>query len=135
MPKQVSEPPKWERPKPEPKLKKWLRNTDSRVILLVYTVESFNGILFQVFVVAVVGIANTEKSNSEEEGGTESVTYDHVCNTCSHVISQHKVHTVPVTESVTYESSVSDPYSLNPDPAKNLNPDPGKFFSPTKKFA
>ena len=39
--------------------------------------------------------------------------------------------------------SVSDPYSLNPDPdlAKNLNPDPdpdpdpGKFFSPTKKFA
>ena len=38
-------------------------------------------------------------------------------------------------------SSVSDPYSLNPDPdpAKNLNPDPdpdpGKFFSPTKKFA
>ena len=33
-------------------------------------------------------------------------------------------------------SSVSDPYSLNPDPdpAKNLNPDPGKFFSPTKKF-
>ena len=31
--------------------------------------------------------------------------------------------------------SVSDPYSLNPDPAKNLNPDPdpdpGKFFSPT----
>ena len=38
-------------------------------------------------------------------------------------------------------SSVSDPYSLNPDPdpAKNLNPDPDpdpdKFFSPTKKFA
>ena len=32
-------------------------------------------------------------------------------------------------------TSVSDPYSLNPDPAKNLNPDPGKFFSPTKKFA
>ena len=37
--------------------------------------------------------------------------------------------------------SVSDPYSLNPDPdpTKNLNPgpdpDPGKFFSPTKKFA
>ena len=37
--------------------------------------------------------------------------------------------------------SVSDLYSLNPDPAKNLNPDPdpdpdpGKFFSPTKKFA
>ena len=35
--------------------------------------------------------------------------------------------------------SVSDPYSLNPDPAKNLNPDPdpdpGKFFSPTKKIA
>ena len=35
--------------------------------------------------------------------------------------------------------SVSDPYSLNPDPdpAKNLNPDPdsGKFFSPTKKVA
>ena len=35
--------------------------------------------------------------------------------------------------------SVSDPYSLNPDPDpdKNLNPDldPGKFFSPTKKFA
>ena len=29
--------------------------------------------------------------------------------------------------------SVSDPFSLNPDPAKNLNP--GKFFSPTKKFA
>ena len=34
-------------------------------------------------------------------------------------------------------TSVSDPYSLNPDPdpAKNLNPDPdpdpGKFFSPT----
>ena len=25
-------------------------------------------------------------------------------------------------------TSVSDPYSLNPDPAKNLNPDPGKFF-------
>ena len=39
------------------------------------------------------------------------------------------------------ESSVSDPYSLNPDPdpAKILNPDPdpdpGKFFSPTTKFA
>ena len=34
-------------------------------------------------------------------------------------------------------TSVSDPYSLNPDPdpAKNLNLDPGKFFSPTKKFA
>ena len=34
-------------------------------------------------------------------------------------------------------TSVSDPYSLNPDPDKNLNPDPdpGKFFSPTKKFA
>ena len=31
-------------------------------------------------------------------------------------------------------SSVSDPYSLNPDPAKNLNPDPGKFFSPIKKI-
>ena len=32
--------------------------------------------------------------------------------------------------------SVSDPYSLNPDPdpAKNLNPDPGKFFSPTKNL-
>ena len=31
-------------------------------------------------------------------------------------------------------SSVSDPYSLNPDPdpAKNINQDPGKFFSPTK---
>ena len=28
-------------------------------------------------------------------------------------------------------TSVSDPYSLNPDP----DPDPGKFFSPTKKFA
>ena len=41
----------------------------------------------------------------------------------------------------TVTGSVSDPYSLNPDPdpAKNLNPnpdpDPGKFFSPTKKFA
>ena len=35
----------------------------------------------------------------------------------------------------TVKISVSDPYSLNPDPAKNLNPDPGKFFSPTKKFA
>ena len=37
----------------------------------------------------------------------------------------------------TVAGSVSDPYSLNPDPAKNLNPDPdpGKFFSPTKKFA
>ena len=40
-------------------------------------------------------------------------------------------------------TSISDPYSLNPDldpdPAKNLNPDldpdPGNFFSPTKKFA
>ena len=31
-------------------------------------------------------------------------------------------------------ASVSDPYSLNPDPAKNLNPDPGKFFSPTKNL-
>ena len=34
--------------------------------------------------------------------------------------------------------SVSDPYSLNPDPAENLNPDPdpdpGKFFSPTKNL-
>ena len=28
--------------------------------------------------------------------------------------------------------SVSDPYSLNPDPdpANNLNPDPGKFLNP-----
>ena len=45
------------------------------------------------------------------------------------------------TKLVIYISSVSDPYSLNPDPdpvpAKNLNPDPdpGKFFSPAKKFA
>ena len=30
--------------------------------------------------------------------------------------------------------SVSDPYSLNPDPVKNLNPDPGKFFSLTKNL-
>ena len=38
---------------------------------------------------------------------------------------------------VVQKTSVSDPYSLNPDLAKNLNPDPdpGKFFSPTKKFA
>ena len=38
----------------------------------------------------------------------------------------------------TVTGSVSDPYSLNPDPdpAKNLNPnpDPGKFFSPTKNL-
>ena len=25
--------------------------------------------------------------------------------------------------------SVSDPYSLNPDPAKNLNPDPSYFLT------
>ena len=33
--------------------------------------------------------------------------------------------------------NVSDPYSLNPDPAKNLNPDPdpGNFVSTTKKFS
>ena len=32
--------------------------------------------------------------------------------------------------------SVSDPYSLNPDPAKNLHLDPDlvKFFSPTKNL-
>ena len=40
---------------------------------------------------------------------------------------------------VVQKTSVSDPYSLNPDLAKNLNPDPdpdpGKFFSQTKKFA
>ena len=43
----------------------------------------------------------------------------------------------PTVDGPTPYSSVSDPYSLNPDPdpAKNLNPDPGKFFSPTKKFA
>ena len=37
-----------------------------------------------------------------------------------------------------HNTSVSDLYSLNPDPAKNLNPDPdpdpGKFFSPTKNL-
>ena len=35
-----------------------------------------------------------------------------------------------------YLTSVSDPDSLNPDPAKNLNPDPdpGKFVTPTKNF-
>ena len=26
------------------------------------------------------------------------------------------------------DCSVSDPYSLNPDPAKNLNPDPEDFW-------
>ena len=30
--------------------------------------------------------------------------------------------------------SVSDPYSSNPDPAKNLNPDPSYFFTLSEKI-
>ena len=36
-------------------------------------------------------------------------------------------------QNIKLKSSVSDPYSLNPDPAKNLNPDPSYFF-PLSEF-
>ncbi len=39
-------------------------------------------------------IVRTEKTSPTEEEGTESITYDHVCLTCSHVVSQHKVPAV-----------------------------------------
>ena len=44
-------------------------------------------------------------------------------------------HSSAIKIDTSVEASVSDPYSLNPDPAKNLNPDPShRYFLPVSEF-
>ena len=42
-------------------------------------------------------------------------------------------HSSAIKIDTSVEASVSDPYSLNPDPAKNLNPDSSYFLPLSEK--